>query len=309
MTPAFATDYFPQNPDMTERLTPPEINANLPAIIAAMKLRTEPHLCAIYGVFDENFGELVGSSTLLSLRGETFLLTADHVARAKLLPDSSGRGLRYVGIAHTARNGEPPCLISAPIYGMSDPYDLALIPVDVTTLDRVPLDAGLLATNSNLANRDILFIQGLPGARSHSLFGVHSDTLPYATGPGTSTFAWFDPKIHFAIDYSKNGLLDEKGEAIDMVNPHGLSGSAVWATGRCTTGDAWDSSLARVVGVIHNWDEQSQSLVGTRIEAVREFVLHVVRSRHAYSEWEQRGRPVGDDWTDWLSAVQAIPGL
>jgi len=94
-----------------------------------------------------------------------------------------------------------------------------------------------------------------------------------------------------------------------MIDPHGLSGSAVWATGRCTTGNSWEPSLARIVGVVHNWDERSQSLVGTRIEAVRAFVLHVLRSRHAYSKWELRGRPSGDDWSDWFAAVQAIPGL
>ncbi|MGE3675825.1 MAG: hypothetical protein AB7K71_39515, partial [Polyangiaceae bacterium] len=106
-----------------------------------------------------------------------------------------------------------------------------------------------------------------------------------------------------------SGLIDERGNAADMVDPHGLSGSAVWATGRCTTGDSWEPSLARIVGIIHNWDERSQSLVGTRIEVVRDFIVRALRSRHAFSEWEQRGRPTGDDWSDWFSAVQAIPSL
>ena len=287
---------------MAERLTPEEIDALIRAIIPAMKERTARYLCAIYGAFDKDIGELVGSSTLVSLLGETFLLTAEHVVTAKLQP-------KYMGIAHTTRDGASPRMITTPIYCVKHPSDLALIPVDATELDPVPLGVEGLATTSELVDRDVLFIQGFPGARSRSLAAVYSNTLPYVTGPGKSSYAWFDPKLHFAIDYAARGLIDERGNDADMVDPHGLSGSAVWATGRCAAGDSWEPSLARIVGVIHSWDERSQSLVGTRIEAVRDFVLRALRSRHAFSAWERRGRPAGDDWSDWFSAVQAIPRL
>lgn len=288
---------------MANQLTPEEIEALIPTVNAGMTQWTARHLCAIYGVFDKDFGELVGSSTLVLLRGETFLLTAEHVVREKSNPD-------YLGIAHTTRNGAPPRMVTTPnYYYMDRPLDLALVPVDATELERVPLEVESLAATSELVDRDILFIQGFPGARSRSLAAVYSNTLPYVTGPGSSSYTWFDPTLHFAIDYAATGIIDENGNAADFVDPHGLSGSAVWATGRCMTGDSWDPSLSRIVGVIHSWDVQSQSLVGTRIEAVRAFVLHVLRSRHAYSEWERRGRPFGDDWSDWFSAVRAIPEL
>jgi len=167
---------------MAIRLTPQEIEALIPAIIAAMKQRTARHLCAVYGAFAKDFGELVGSSTLVSLRGETFLLTAEHVVCAKLNPD-------YMGIAHTTRNGASPRMITTPIYCVTHPSDLALVPVDATELEPVPLGVECLATTSDLVDRDILFIQGFPGARSRSLAAVYSDTLPYVTGSGSSSFS------------------------------------------------------------------------------------------------------------------------
>lgn len=291
--------------NMEQQLSPDErdeLRAQFPAIHAAMTEHTARHLCAIYGVLDDDSGRLVGSSTLLSLRDETFLLTAEHVVQAKRKSD-------YSGLAHTTRQGAPPRVITTPISCAARPRDLALVPLDVTELDSTPLSIENLATSSTLADRDVLFFHGYPQMLSHTFNSVYSKTFPYTTTPGTSELPWFDPRLHFAIDYAANGIFDGQEKPTDMVNPHGLSGATVWSTGYCTAGDQWYPSVARIVGVVHTWDQQSQSLVGTRIEAVREFILQTLRSRHAYSSWERRGRPAGDDWSDWFSAIREVPSL
>lgn len=294
---------------MAERLSPDEIKARIPAITRAMKGHTFRHICAVYGVFDEQFGELIGSGTVINLWGEAFVLTAHHVAQEKLSPELDGTGRKYQGIAHSLRSGVPPRMISTPCYGMPRPYDLCLIQIDDSDMDQEAVKLEQLAATSSLADRDMLFIQGFPGARSRALFGVNSETLPFLTGPGIATCDWFDPRIHFAIDYPATGLVDELGNSSDLVVPGGLSGAPVWATGRSNTGDNWDPSVARIIGVIHSWEQRDQILIGTRIEAVKGFLLQVLRSRYAYENWERRGRPSLDDWTDWFSSMEAIPNL
>jgi hypothetical protein len=292
-------------------LSPDEIEARMPAIGIAMKHHTFPHTSAIYGVFDENHGELVGSGTFVMLFGETFLLTAMHVAAAKLALAPDGSGRKYVGLAHSMASGDPPQPLTALCFGIPHPYDLCIIPVDGTALgDRKPVTIEAFASDADEAEHDLLFVQGFPADKSRSLFGVHSQTYPYVTTIGECTrFDWFDQKLHIAVDYASSGLKDELGNPTDVVDPHGMSGSAIWATGRTSTGDNWTPAKAKIVGVVHNWDDKAGSLVGTRIEIVYGFLLHVLRSRLAYQKWQERGSPANDDWNDWFKAVDAIPRL
>jgi len=293
------------------RLSPEEIELRMPAIGIAMKHHTFSHTSAIYGIFDESFGELVGSGTFVRLFGETFLLTALHVAQAKLALTPNGLTRKYIGLAHSMTCEDPPRPLSARCFGFPHPYDLCIFPVDDLNLsDRKALTIEAFAENASEADHDLLFVQGFPGEKSHSIFGVHSQTYPYTTTVGVCTkFDWFDQRLHIAVDFASSGLKDELGNATDLVDPHGMSGSAIWATGRTLTGDDWSPGKAKIVGVVHNWDDKAGSLVGTRIEIVREFLLHVIRSRFAYQNWQERGGPINDDWYDWFKAVDKLPSL
>jgi len=67
--------------------------------------------------------------------------------------------------------------------------------------------------------------------------------------------------------------------------------------------------LSRIVGVIHRWDIKSESLIATRIEVVRDFLLDTIRHEAAYFKWLARGAPQQDDWRDWFEVVRAIHRL
>lgn len=263
------------------------------SLMQVMKAQTLLTLCPIYGIFDDLSGKLNGTGTLISHNGEVFVLTAAHVVHPN--PE-------FAGFAYSAP-GNPKLIATRSLTGR--PLDLALFPVDSSLAadpGRQPVDVGSLPTTSFISDGEVLFVHGFPGERSYALADIYSKSLPYLSVPGVSQCGWFDPRIHFAVDYASEGLIDENGKAISMVHPGGMSGSAVWAV-------APDASNSRIVGVVHAWDQASQSLIATRIEAVRDFILLVLRSRHAYSRWEMRGRPEADDWPDWFAALSALPSL
>ena len=57
------------------------------------------------------------------------------------------------------------------------------------------------------------------------------------------------------------------------------------------------------------WNKAPQSLIATRVETVREFLLEAIRQERAYEFWEARGRLLWDDQRDWFEAVKLIPDL
>lgn len=272
-----------------------------------MRARSVGALSAVYEVVDpKSFGIMRGTSTIIELRGVPYLLTAAHVP---LSFDAASFG------GYRSRNGAEPFPLPNKVFMIRPPVDVALIPLQpelVATSEVSPLRIEDLAAATPRLGGDALFIHGLPGERSRfSTFGpgLVSETFPYVTVEGTSQYSWFDERLHFAVEYPGEGNEDEFGRSVRVPDPHGLSGAAVWKTNRKERGEAWTPADAQVVGLIHNWDPTAQSLVGTRIEWIREFMLRVLRERDAHARWEARGSPVGDDWTDWFCAVDAFPNL
>jgi hypothetical protein len=99
----------------------------------------------------------------------------------------------------------------------------------------------------------------------------------------------------------------EGGAEESLPVAHGLSGCAVWRL----AGDlaSWTPNSSRLVGIVQRWDEKrAQSLVVTRVEVLRDFLLEVLRRKFAHSNWEARGRrPAAEE--DWSLAEEYIPGL
>lgn len=243
----------------------------------AMKVFTMPYVGAVYGAFDENFGELIGSGLFIEFDGYTFLLTAGHNLTVKQQRGSDGE-LKYVNLcASNGQGGTPQVLGLGATW--PQPYDLGLVQVDLPSDKRAFNLAGeMAATSSRGYQKDLLFAHGLPGARSHSLFGVHSDTLPHTSAFRRSQYDWFDQRIHVCIEYSPDDLYDEQGQTTDFTDPHGMSGCPLWRTNRSTMealGD-WHPAASKLIGIVHNWDDKAYCLVGTRIEVVRRFVEEAV---------------------------------
>ncbi len=288
----------------------------------AMKPHTGRFVAAIYGCISRDDGELLGSGTFLEVGGTTYLLTAAHVAEEGLK--------RYWKMACSTGNGLPPQILENPIICRGFPSDLAITRVEpppptapgrgnphgpqapsLVGIDVLP--SGRFASELGTAETDVLYVHGFPGKYSRFLRlgnGVFSDSFPYGTCLGSSNYSWFNPSVHFAVEYPASGQQDEFGKPATLPDPHGLSGSALWKTNlNSVPVAAWSTDTARVIGVVTTWDMDAQSLVVTRIEAVREFVLWAVRQERAYFNWLGRGQPNGDDWVDWFAARNQLPDL
>lgn len=275
--------------------------------IDQMKVFTGPSSVAVYGSLSLTEGELLGSGTLLDLWGETFLLTADHVLRPLFAMKSASERL-YIALACSKDDGETPGVLPTHWYGRPPPIDVAATSLGSAqwSSTRVPLASRLVAPNSAVADRGLLFIHGYPGARSRAFsFGTASKSLPYLSGPADiQGVSWFDPEVHFGVRYDPDRLIGEHGQPADFVDPHGLSGSAVWAVNGAADVDDWTPSHnARVIGIVTAWSQSDHALVATRIEVVRERLARLLRNRFAHARWEARSKPLGDDWADWFAAI------
>jgi hypothetical protein len=286
-------------------------------VVSQMKTFTAPSITQVCGNRTSNEGELVGTGTLIRLRGADYLLTAQHVAHKMYKQNIDGSRKYPEGLSHSVGSGQLMVNIRAPWITWNSPHDLAVTRLETDVLvgtDCVPLNVDHIALNSkSLSDRDIFCIHGFPVAQSRptSFFGggVLSRSLPYGGWMQRSTWSGFDENIHFAISFPPNDITNERSETTNLPLAHGISGSVVWKTNKEGTGSEWTPELARVVGVAHRFDQESRCLVVTRIECVKGLLLYTLRSDFAYSRWLTRGKPLGDDLDDWIAAEQAIRDL
>jgi hypothetical protein len=251
--------------------TPEERETILFSVANDLKAHTASTVAPIIGCTDAKFGELVGSGTFIKDGGTTYLITAAHVAK---------QVCKYPLPAHSAGEGRPPVVFRKSFFLLDKPSDLAAVEVDPSEIAHAAFDVSCLADSSNDLEDDILFIHGFAGKDSRFSAianGILSDSLPYATVLGESTLPEFKPGVHFAIQYKPEKQKDENGKEVDLPPPPGLSGTAVWKANRKGAGDGWKPSEARIVGIVHKWDQASGSLVATRVEALK-LMLHIIKS-------------------------------
>lgn len=242
-------------------------------ICEAVKDATHSYLGAIAEIVSEKEGKFEGTGSIIEFGNGVFLITAAHVV-SKIV------NCGYHGVAYS--NGNKKLYSRAPSHFDSDAaLDVAFARIPRPTQpdsDRLACPQRLIAASAVGTERDLLFIHGFPGR--HSRFfkmteGIHSTTLPYCSGPGTPKWAEFDASSHFAISYDpKNSLLPGGGVA-DLPSPDGLSGAAVWNTRRSELRETWTPSDARIVGIVHRWDQDGECLIATRIEKILPFLQRI----------------------------------
>lgn len=261
---------------------------------------TKPSLSAVYGIINQSKGSLFGSGTFINFHNSTYLITAGHVLETPS---------RFQGLAHSCSDGNKPSIFKYPKIVLKNTIDLGIVRIDSKILNNtsiVPLDANSLAYSSNDIKDNLFFIHGYLGKKSQFMQrivnGVVSKSQPYITVLGASGYSWFNEKFHFALEYPAEPQM--KGYILP--NPYGLSGSAVWSIEYDSN---WDAEKAKIIGIVHTWDPHQESLVATRIEIVRDFILKYLRKECAYFNWLSRGKPTGDDLLDWYYACNEIKDL
>jgi hypothetical protein len=286
-------------------LTEPQKDAEMKRVGELMAQHTVESLIGLYEIIDRNYGHLAGSGIYIAFGAEPYVLTAAHVY-------SDHRSLAvYRG------PGRPPFLFENPTQCIGAEIDLALCRLGRNALtqiaDRTPLNPKRLADNSN-AEGDFIFIHGYPGISSrysHSMNSVISNSLPYITVlsefPLGLQSEHIDPKTHFAVAFSPIGNKDHLDRDCGLPDPHGLSGSAVWATRRNKyPGRNWTANNAEVIGIVQKWHQQERCLLVLRSEVIRNIVHHFLQREVAYFNWQERRVPIGDDWVDWFKASKIV---
>jgi len=254
----------------------------LKEVRASMAGATLSYLAALYKCDVQNLtGRLLGSGAYLSIGGQTYILTAEHNFREGektpgLIVHSIGYGARPEPVGKIVVREAPADIAVCEVGPISKQGESDFAPNDGNALARRRYEAlpiEMLAENSDDLDGDVLFVHGFVGERSkffEMAKGIISQTFSYATFLGRSSYAWFDPRIHLAVEYPTEGQEDEFGKKVSkMPDPNGLSGSVLWRANRKYYGlTDWHPGLARVVGIVTHWDQPAQSLIATRIEAV-----------------------------------------
>lgn len=279
-------------------------------VLDRMKRYTKPAIAAVYGVEAEDHGLLVGSGTFMQILGATHLVSVSHVLEI---------AMEFQFLAHSNDYGTKPVPMKFPFHLQPYPLDLGFTRVDQEAMVQgavTPWPVEVLAGATGDLDNDILFIHGYPGERSKWLpiinGGVTAESLPLGTVVRHEETGWvdFDPQLHFAMEYWRDGWFDEKGRTMSRPNPHCLSGSAVWRVNiKGRNHKDWRPEDARIVGILHRYNPDYDCLIATRVEHVRDFLLRMIRREHAYFSWLERGRPESDDWRDWFKSADAIPAL
>jgi len=280
------------------------------AQLAQLKEYSGQCIARIVGCTSGDAGEVIGTGTFIDVRNTIYLLTAQHVSAQRFATNAHGDRL-YDGLAHDGGPDDEMFRIRNPTLGYGFPRDIAIARLHSEDLgaptlipmqwDRIPKFAGNL-------EKDIFFVHGYPGRKSRFVRawgGIASESFPWVATEEPCNCSWFDPKIHIAIGYPVQGQ-DERGHLIDLPHPEGLSGSALWKTNIASKGSNWEPEDSKIVGIIIQWDQDSQTLIATRIEYVQTLVLHVIQRESAYFRWERRGRSHGDDQADWFAAEEDI---
>jgi hypothetical protein len=253
--------------------TEAEWNAEVPKVVSAMHEYLAPFLVPVTKHLGE-YGEPWGSGTYLTLGGRTFILTNEHVARAR----------RTTPLLHQLCDQEDLHEIRGDHFEFEWPLDIAVLPVAKSVWEgsdhrAKAITADMISIAHDPAPTELLTFGGFSGDRSNFLF----NTL---ITPGTSSTARemplpaddrFKSRFHFAIDY-KPDLATKVVGSHNLPCPPGMNGSAVWNTGFVESriaGVAWTPERAQITGVVWGWPSSAACIVATRSEYVRSFLLTV----------------------------------
>jgi hypothetical protein len=247
----------------------PKDEAQLLAVGPSLRDHTARTIVALYGATDPDYGELVGTGVFVEINDTVFILTADHVVTA----------LQGYPTGAFSNGSDSPHPIQTPFLRCIDPnLDLAILPLPPGSIIRaniIPLNLSDFADQSGLKEREIIFIHGYPEKESRFSAlakGVYSESLPYSTFEGLATWPHFNPNLHFALEYNQSeAQRNEMGADAWLKDPPGLSGSGVWRTYQDVS-SGWDVRKSKFMGIIHRWDTEGRSLIGTRVEAIHGFL-------------------------------------
>lgn len=235
---------------------------------------------------------LIGTGTLVKFGVQHLLLTVRHVAneaeKFSVVNFGNENGIGIVNIlTNKSRQGEriPPLRLGIPNNDTDDSKnadpdarrgDIAIMAVDESQVKIIdgPVSPHTSVTafeSPRTKERDIYWFAGFPGAKANfTAFGNKLGIDRHVTYESLvpPSFSWFDDEVHFCIQHGPSGK-NARGEDVHRVLPHGLSGSTIWKTNFTEAGSSeWRADKARVIALATNWDKNTSTIVGTRVEVL-----------------------------------------
>ena len=241
-------------------------------VVAAMTAYMKPYRAPVFEDFGDH-GDGWGTGSYVQLGDRVFILTNEHVARAR----QSGRTL-----IHQFAGQETLRPIIGDHFAVGVPRDLALLPVDAAAWadpsnESKAITADQIAWAHAPVVGELLTFVGFAGANVAFHFGTLTSkatcyTAREAELPPDDRFC---SRFHFGIDYKPDLATDVIGKE-GLPLPPGLSGSTVWNT--CfveakANGIPWKPELAKVTGVVWGWPSNVGCLVATRGEYLHGLLL------------------------------------
>lgn len=235
-----------------------------------------PHASAIFPILllppRAGHAEHIGSGVHLRVAGRSILLTAAHVTDHRhrgslcipgpkgvtkfagsigfnLLPDGSPRGHDRLDIG---------CLV--PIADSDFQLAAEYAPLELDTLDLAAQDEG----------RTFHLVAGFPLARKWAKFrdgehvGSRLNFVGLAHTGRECAAAGYDPSVNLLIEYHIDKAIYPEGDRANPPSPRGMSGGGVFQIGVDQSGHP-DSSMPRLVGIMHTFDERKHIFVATRL--------------------------------------------
>ena len=260
--------------------TEAEWNAALPKITDSMTTYMKKYRTPVF-IDHGDHGEPWGSGSFVELGGRKYLLTNEHVAVARR------RGLS-LGVRFDEAD-DLLCLVGDHSE-MPWPWDLALIPISDTgwtafTHCSSAIQLDQIAFAHMPSEGEIFAFAGYAGERTEFWYGtmIFGATSSLSKEADVPKHPDVDARFHFALSYRPDRAIAVVG-AHGLPEPHGLSGSVVWNTGFVEAkirGIEWTPDLAQVTGVVWGWPSSDGSIVATRSEHLRSFLLAAAQNQAA----------------------------
>jgi hypothetical protein len=251
-----------------------EWEAALPTLTAEMTTYLKQYRTPLF-IDHGDYGEEWGSGAFIELDGRKYILTNEHVARAR---DSKSLGFRF------DEQEDMPRVIGDHIE-QGPPWDLALLPVSNEVWSAHDHRSALIQEDQiafahTSFPTEIFAISGFAGERTHFLFGEmqFESTTSLGREVSLTDHEEIDHRFHFGLDYRPDLATPVVGKQ-GLPKPPGLSGSTVWNTRFVEAkahGLEWTPSLAKVAGVVWGWPSGQGALAATKAEHVRSFLLAAI---------------------------------
>jgi hypothetical protein len=264
-----------QNSDIAEPellFSKEEWEAAMPKLTADMTAYLKQYRTPVF-IDRGDHGEPWGSGSFVEVGNRRFVLTNEHVARARRTGERLGVRLDEQDqlLCIVGDHSELPW-----------PWDLALLPVTDAAWSALPHGSSTIridqiATAHTPVPTEVFAFAGYAGERTTFVFGTmqFGATTSLAREVELEPHAEIDSRFHLGLAYLPDRATTVVGDR-GLPRPPGLSGSTVWNT--CfveakTAGLEWSPELAKVTGVVWGWPSGQGVIAATKAEHIRSFLL------------------------------------